>query len=502
MDSNSRKSRLRDGVTPGSTIILPRTGRIRLLSAPPGNQPRPWRLVWFLLFIVLPALLFVYQLVEIVEAVGVKDARPAQGVPAPFAPFTMLVVGVDERDNDAQAGVRSDTLMLLRVNPQTGGISLLSIPRDTQVMVRGRGQSKINAAYAYGYLRAQDLFDANVTQQEAGMALAAETTESFLQLPSSGIAIDYITQVNFAGFAGLIDAIGGITIDVPKRIVDETYPTDDYGTMRVEFVPGIQRLNGERALIYARTRHADNDFGRNLRQLQVVYAILAELKARGIVGWGQLFLDAPLVVGGTVKTTIPLTDPTVLATLVWSAVQLDLGAVAAYQISPQTIPNYRTSGSDLIWDADGVQQVVKAWVDKTGGVVLAQPALSIDIRNQIRIALTQTQRYVIEQVRSIAGIEISEPTARVQVFNAARIAGLAGRVTERLNTDGYQTDAPGDVAGDAQRETIIYDVTGHPQQAAKIAQLLAGRVVIGLPPTTVQSNADIIVIAGADLKLP
>ena len=499
MDGNSRQPRLRDGATPGSTIILPRTGRLRVLTAPSGtNRPRSWRLVWILLFIVLPSLLCIYQLSAIVQAIGVSDARPARSTPAVFAPYTILIVGVDERVADAQAGVRSDTLMLMRINPQRGSVSLLSIPRDTRVEIRGRGPSKINAAYAYGYQRAQDLFDGDVTQQEAGMALAAETVDTFAQLSVNGIPIAYITQINFAGFANLIDALGGITVDVPKQIVDDAYPTEDYGTMRVEFLSGIQRLSGERALIYARTRHADNDFGRNLRQLQVVYAVLSELKARGVVGWGQLFLDAPQILAGTVKTTVPLMKPDVLLTVVWSALRLDLSAVTAYQISPKTIPNYQASGSDLLWDAAGVQQVVNAWVENSGGVSPAAPALSGDVLTQVRIAWTQAQRRITDQARMIIGLATKEPPARVQVLNAARVAGIARRITEQLSASGFVTDAPSDFAGDVQPETIIYDMTGHPQQANQIAQLLAGRVVTGMPPAGVQSTADIIVLVGAD----
>lgn len=502
MDDNSRQPRLRDGVTPGSTIILPKTSRIRTLTAPSGGRPRSWRLVWFLLFCVLPSLLFIYQLSEIVQSIGVNDARVAHTKPVAFAPYTMLIVGVDERESDAQQGSRSDTLMLLRINPQQGSVSLLSIPRDTRVDVRGRGPSKINAAYTYGYQRAQELFEGDVTQQEAGMALAAETVDSFAQLSDNGVAIDYITQVNFAGFANLIDALGGITIDVPKRIIDETYPTDNYGTMRVEFEPGLQRMNGERALIYARTRHADNDFGRNLRQLQVVYAVLAELHARGAVGWGQLFLDAPQVLGGTVKTTMPLADPAVFTTLVWSAVRLDLGSVVAYQVSPQTIPTYQTSGSDLIWDNAGVQQVVSAWIDNSGGPVVAQPTLRADMLYQVRVALSQTQRYVTDYVRAAVGLAISEPAARIHVFNAARVAGIASRVSEQLTTAGFAVDSPADFVGEPQEETLIYDVTGHPAQAASIAKMLAGRVVVGLPPATIQSSADIIILVGTNAANP
>ena len=87
-------------------------------------------------------------------------------------------------------------------------------------------------------------------------------------------------------------------------------------------------------------------------------------------------------------------------------------------------------------------------------------------------------------------------------MNAARVAGVARTITDQLITNGFTADEPGDFAGEPQVETVIYDVTGHPQQAAKIAQLVAGRVVVGLPPTSVQSSADIIVIVGTESVEP
>lgn len=110
----------------------------------------------------------------------------------------------------------------------------------------------------------------------------------------------------------------------------------------------------------------------------------------------------------------------------------------------------------------------------------------------------QAQRRITDQARMIIGLATKEPPARVQVLNAARVAGIARRITEQLSASGFVTDAPSDFAGDVQPETIIYDMTGHPQQANQIAQLLAGRVVTGMPPAGVQSTADIIVLVGAD----
>src|SRR5690606_19666139 len=128
------------------------------------------------------------------------------------------------------------------------------IPRDTQIELDGIGITKINTAYYQGYLDPEGMYGAGVTQQQAGMARAAEKVEEFLGLRSQGTRVDYIAQVNFDGFASLVDALGGVTINVPQYILDEQYPTPDFGVMRVEFQPGPQRMDGATALIYARTR--------------------------------------------------------------------------------------------------------------------------------------------------------------------------------------------------------------------------------------------------------
>ena len=122
--------------------------------------------------------------------------------------------------------------------------------------------------------------------------------------------------------------------------------------------------------------------------------------------------------------------------------------------------------------------------------------------NQVRVAVSQVPHQVINYVRTVAGLSTSEPVARVQVFNAARVAGIASRVSEQLTNDGFTVDAPADFVGDPQVETVIYDVTGHPEQAAKIAQRVAGRVVVGLPPISIRSSADIIVVVGTDTANP
>lgn len=126
--------------------------------------------------------------------------------------------------------------------------------------------------------------------------------------------------------------------------------------MTVEFQPGVQRMDGATALIYARTRHYDSDFGRSERQQQVIHAILSEIKSRS---WAERMLLLPKLTAavagseGTpapIKTTLPLARPDMLIGLGVLASRFDPDQIQQFRISPETIPNFSEYGSDLYWD--------------------------------------------------------------------------------------------------------------------------------------------------------
>ncbi|MBQ4213175.1 MAG: LCP family protein, partial [Selenomonas sp.] len=139
---------------------------------------------------------------------------------------TIMIMGVDERDDDVG---RSDTLMIASIDPKTNQASLLSVPRDTRVKIKGHGFDKVNAAYAYGKEK-----------------LSQDTVESLL-----GVNIDHYIIINTKSFKKIIDAIGGIDIDVPKRMHYED-PWDDDGGLIIDFQPGMQHMDGAKAVTYVR----------------------------------------------------------------------------------------------------------------------------------------------------------------------------------------------------------------------------------------------------------
>jgi LCP family protein required for cell wall assembly len=172
----------------------------------------------------------------------------------------ILLLGIDQRSDERRAGVpgRTDVLMVLSVQPAERRVALLSLPRDLAISVPGVGETKINTAFTYGELRSPG----------GGPELARRVVGELIGQP-----IEHYALVDFSGFERLIDLLDGVTLDVPRALVDDAYPTDDYGTRRLEIPQGSQRLDGATALAYVRSRHADSDFGRMQRQQQLLLAL-------------------------------------------------------------------------------------------------------------------------------------------------------------------------------------------------------------------------------------
>lgn len=174
---------------------------------------------------------------------------------------TVLLLGLDRRESEA---ARTDTIALVRIGSPGQPTKLLSIPRDLWVNVPGHGDDRINTAYVWGELRDGD-----------GSALARATVEH-----SFGVGVDRTVVLDFECFQRAIDAVGGITMNVPRRLVDAGFPGGE-GQVELVFEPGLQVMSGSRALQYVRTRAPDSDFGRIRRQHEVMTAVAARMHEPG-----------------------------------------------------------------------------------------------------------------------------------------------------------------------------------------------------------------------------
>ncbi|MDP9259871.1 MAG: LCP family protein [Actinomycetota bacterium] len=200
---------------------------------------------------------YVWNRLERITTTNDPNLKAADKVLAPVVdaasqPAVALVLGYDKRYGSGNSRGHSDTLMLIRVDPKTKILSLLSLPRDMYVNVPGMGMRKINDAYAYG-----------------GAPLAIQTVSQVL-----GVKINYYVPVNFHLFRKTVDIFHGVYIDVDRRYYHANNSAGNYSA--IDLQPGYQKLYGAQALQYVRYRHLDSDFIRTARQ----QAFVREFKRR------------------------------------------------------------------------------------------------------------------------------------------------------------------------------------------------------------------------------
>jgi LCP family protein required for cell wall assembly len=216
-------------------------------------------------------------------------------------PSNVLLIGIDRGASPGREGRgRADSIVLVRTDPDEHRVALLSIPRDLRVEIPGHGPDKINTAFSLG-----------------GAALTIETVEGV-----TGLDINHVAVVDFGAFADVIDALGGVTIDVPRRIVSNRFdcpfatPAECRRWSGWRFPRGEQRLDGKRALVFSRIRENqldpnESDITRGGRQQQVVQAIADE-----VVAFGS-FLRLPFMGDELVKPLATDLSATELMQLGW-----------------------------------------------------------------------------------------------------------------------------------------------------------------------------------------
>lgn len=260
---------------------------------------------------------------------------PTPELPA-AQPMTVLLLGLDARPGEGMRA-RSDALMLVRIDPQRGDVGVLSMPRDLWLNIPGYGESKVNAAFYQGEI---------AQPNGGGMALAKQTIGDAFNLP-----IDYSVVIDFAGFRSLIDALGGITVDVPKEIYDGQFPTEDYGYTVAHFLPGPQQMDGATALVYARTRHPDSDFERIKRQQLVLLGIANKIKERGAL---QNLHEADQMTAALtpyIQTDMP---PDLVVSMLWNMREIDSAKVRRYTVDGSMLWETSVNGAYALVPQQGV----------------------------------------------------------------------------------------------------------------------------------------------------
>ncbi len=382
------------------------------------------------------------------EVVEVNEDVVAELSPPPSEssdPSTFLLIGSDSRENipddfadvfGSAGGQRADVIMLVQVMPDDSVARLLSIPRDLKVDLDGRGTQKINAAYAYG-----------------GGSLLVSTVRRVTGLP-----IHHYVEVDFAGFAAIVDEVGGVTINFP-------YPARDRKS-GLNVAAGSQTLDGEEALAFARSRSYEelrgdtwvstnaNDIGRMGRQQDLIFAILSQMKRPSTITQAEEIVSA---IGSNLEVDASLIDRGILE-LAWAMRDIRSGGIETY--------TYPTTTSII------------------GGIYYEIPD---------EPAATETLQ-LFAALGASAGAPVPE-TVRLEIRNGNGEPGIAGRWAERMGAEGYVVETIGDaVTFDYATTQVVV-----PPGRGSIADLIIDSLGFGVAvPGPVSGGVDALVILGSD----
>lgn len=368
----------------------------------------------------------------------------------PQEPYNMLILGVDKRAKDKV--YRSDTIVLARIDPKTKQVWMVSIPRDTRAQIPGHGYSKINAAYALGEEQ-----------------LAIDSVEKL-----TGVPINHFMAIDFSGFAKVVDAMGGVWIDVPEAINDrQADGTKDKSASRVD--AGYQLLDGDHALTFVRARHqfADQDFSRMKNQQAFVKAVAEQMATKTSVA----------KLPGIVSAVAPhiSTDMSLLDML-------------------RTAQALRGAGSDSVYTTTlpGKWKSPYIWPDEEAKKkIIAKLEAGEPFKKKKSAEETATPDPDSEE-EEVSTKQPSEIT--VTVRNGAGIPGCANQAASILKARAFKVKDVGNANQFVYDKTLVVYTKDEP--AAKL-------VLQTLPPGTklVQSrgmysfNTDILVVVGKDWDL-
>lgn len=335
---------------------------------------------------------------------------------------TILLVGLDFRDWSEQKDyARSDTMILLTMDPTTRTAGILSIPRDMWVAIPGFQHGKINTAYYLG--EAYKL-------PGGGPGLATKTVEQFL-----GVPINYFAQIDFGAFVRFIDEIGGVTVDVPNQITIYLQGQDGIKGKKT-LKPGRQVLPGEWALAYARNRYTeDGDFDRARRQQQVIMGIRERMLDRNLLP--TMIQKAPLLyreLASGIKTNLKLDEVLRLA-------------LAAKDVPLESI----------LQGVLGTDSVIFGFSPDNLSILIPIP----DKIHLLRDKIFATAGSMKPATPGDAQQQMQAEAARLAIYNGSQDNTLASRTAEYLASQGANVVEAGE-AEEAYSSTTIIDHTGSP----------------------------------------
>ncbi len=351
--------------------------------------------------------------------------RPQTPSPEPTTPSSqkILVLGIDPREDDPG---RSDTMLLATILTETKQASLLSIPRDTRVDMEGRGFDKINHAYAYG-----------------GPEYTQKTLEALL-----ATKIDHYIMVDIQAFQRMIDALGGVNMEIEKRMYYED-PWDDNGGLVIDLYPGLQHLDGEQATGYVRYRDNEGDIGRIGRQQKFLKALLTQAVSPEILPHLPQILKE---MQSLLKTDLSLSDMLHLTAM--------LPDIREHGVNTAMLPGQPAWWNDTSYWLPDIKSARATLAGQAGSAMTSAmnqeaDAIASNYKASLPDDLIDTEGTLIaatdlEKAKSLVPANIT-----VTVLNSSGISGAGAEVAEILRQKGFKIASVGNGNTNSREQTTI-----------------------------------------------
>jgi len=390
----------------------------------------------------------------------------------------ILLLGVDKRPDESIS--RTDTMILLSVDPATSKASMLSIPRDLWVTIPGYGENRVNMSYYFGE---KDKYPGG------GPALAMRTVQYNL-----GVPVHFYVRVDFDGFKRIIDTLGGIDVNVPQAINDPEYPDMNYGYEPFYIEAGPQHMDGNTALKYARTRATRGaDFDRARRQQQVLLAIRERALAIDVI---PKIPELWVTMAGTIQTDLQLIDILELAKL---ADRVSGDRIEAVVIDHTMTVDYRTeTGARVLLP---VRERIRPLIERLFGD--SRPAVApTPTPDPATLARAREEAAREAQRRAEVAATLQQEGAKVVVQNGTPHAGFEIKVAEYLREQGFNILQFGPADRSDYPRTVIVDYTGKLYTVQVLVDLFNVANENIRRSSNLKSEVDVRVIVGADFHLP
>ena len=340
----------------------------------------------------------------------------------------ILLLGIDQRPKEDPAMNRTDTMILVTLDPVNNTAGMMSIPRDLYVPIPNKGQDRINTAHVYG-----------------GPKLSMQTVSN-----NFGVPVQHYVRINFNVAVTVIDLVGGVDVYNDQDIADTLYPDMAFGFDPFYLKAGPQKLDGKTALKYMRTRHGGSDFIRIKRQQQVIFALREK----------ALSSDA-------VTTLMPQAPKLYQALRDSIDTDLSLTELLRMLLFMRDLPSNRISHVAID------ETSTLTWTTPQGAQVL------IPVRDRVR----EIRDELYDPAKANARVTPTPEAGKLILQNGTQTKGLAISTQALLTSKGFFVSRVENATGDFSK-TVILDYHGRSSYARSIA------LALGVPTSSIQTKLD------------